>query len=208
MRADIINFLTEAAAASALVFIPIFSRLSDIYGRKKFLFLGLIASAISFPLQAFASTPFQLLLARVLVGFCTVIFPTALIAHIYDLNKKIGKFMAFGSLGWAIGQFLAGLIALYWKIFFLGSFFFILAFLLALKMEIPKVSFPVPLIPLKIIKNNFLVYLSFFLRHFGANMVWIIFPLFFDFFWNLKILDRNYLFCQFILPIFDHAPLR
>lgn len=207
MLANIINFLTESAVFLTGLFIPIFAkelgasnfevgligafcglavlfsfyifgRLSDIYGRKKFLILGLLASVISFPLQALASTPFQLLISRVLIGFCIGIFPAALLAYIYDTNKKIGKFSAFGSLGWAVGEFLAGLIAVYWKIFFLSSFFFFLAFLFALKLEIPKVSFSVPLFPIKMIKKSFPVYLSFLLRHSGANMIWIIFPLY------------------------------
>lgn len=207
MRANILNFLTQTAIFSSLLFIPIFAkelgakdfevgligtfyglatfasfyifgRLSDIYGRKKFLIFGFLASIISFPLQAIPQTPFQLLLVRVLVGFCIGVFPAALVAYIYDTNKKIGKFTAFGSLGWAVGNLLAGILAIYWKIFFLGSFLFFLALLLVLKMEIPKISLSVPLFPLKIIKNSFPVYLSFFLRHSGAHMIWIIFPLY------------------------------
>lgn len=207
MLANFINFLTESAIFSSSLFIPIFARelgasnfevgligafyglatffsfnifgrLSDIRGRKKFLIIGLLASALSFPLQALASTPFQLLISRFLLGFCIGIYPAALIAHIYDAKKRIGKLSAFGSLGWAVGEFLAGLIAVYWKIFFLSSFFFFLAFLSALKMEIPKVSLSVPLFPIKMIKKSFSVYLSFLLRHSGATMIWIIFPLY------------------------------
>ncbi|MEM2924416.1 MAG: MFS transporter [Methanocellales archaeon] len=207
MRANVINFLVEAATASSLLFIPIyaielgaenfevgvigalyglalfissyiFGRLADIHGRKKFLLFGLLASAISFPLQALSRDPFQLLLARVLVGFSLGAFPAALIAYIYDANKKIGKFTAFGSLGWAVGNFIAGAIATYWKIFLLGSFFLILAFLLALRIEIPVTSISVPFFPVKIIKNSFWIYLSFLLRHSGAHMIWIIFPLY------------------------------
>ncbi len=207
MIPNIINFLTEAAVESSLLFIPLFAkelgannfqvgligsfyglamflsfylfgRLADISGRKKILFFGLIASFFSFSLQALASSPFQLLLARVLVGFCIGIFPAALVSYAYDMNKKVGKFSGFGSLGWAVGQFLAGVLAIYWKIFFLGSFFFFLAFLFALKMEMPKVSLKVPLFPLKIIKNNFPVYFSFLIRHSAAHMIWIIFPLY------------------------------
>ncbi|MDI6602673.1 MAG: MFS transporter [Patescibacteria group bacterium] len=237
MRANIINFLTEGAVASSLLFIPIFAkelgasnfevgligtfyglamflsfyifgRLSDIYGRKKFLILGLIASIISFPLQALASSPFQLLLARASVGFCAAIFPAALVSHIYDANKKVGKFSSFGSLGWAGGQFLAALIAVYWKIFLLGSFFFFLAFLFALKMEIPKISLSVPLFPLKVIKNSFSVYLAFLLRHSGAHMIWIIFPLYLASFgisklWIGIIYFTNSFFQFLIMPMFD-----
>lgn len=237
MRVNVINFLTEAAVASSLLFIPIFAkelgaedfevgligafyglaafisfyifgRLSDIYGRKKFLILGLLASVISLPLQAFAQTPFQLLLVRFLVGFSTMIFPAALIAYVYDTNKKIGKFSAFGSLGWAVGFLLAGILAIYWKIFFLGSFFYFLAFLFALKLEIPKISLSVPFFPLKIIKNTLSIYLSFFLRHFGAHMIWIIFPLYLTSFGVSKlwigILYFTNTFCQFlIMPFLD-----
>lgn len=206
-RTNIINFLTEAAIGSSFLFIPllarelgasnfetgligtayglamftayyIFGRMADIYDRRKILFLGLLASFLSFPLQIFAASPFQLLLARALIGFCLGIFPAALLSHVYEVNKKIGEFTAFGSLGYAIGSFLAGLIAVYWKIFLLDSVFFFLAFLLALRLEIPKISFKIPFFPKKIIKNNFSLYLSFFLRHSAAHMIWIIFPLY------------------------------
>lgn len=237
MRASIINFLTESAIASSLLFIPIFAkelgakdfeigligafyglamfissyifgRLSDIYGRKKFLIFGLLASAISLLLQVFSQNPFQLLLSRTLFGFCIAIFPAVLVAHVYDVNKKIGKFTAFGSLGWGVGQFLAGILAIYWKIFFLGSIFFFLAFLFALKMEIPKLSFEVPLSPLKIIKKNFPIYFSFFLRHAGAHMIWIIFPLYLasfgiSRFWIGIIYFTNSFFQFLIMPRID-----
>lgn len=210
MLANIINFLTESAISSAWLFIPLFAqelkasqfeigligaiyglamflsfylfgRLADIYGRRKILLLGLLVSALSFPLQIFPSSPLQLFLVRGLVGFCLGIFPAALVSYIYEVNKKVGKFTSFGSLGWAIAYFLAGVLAVYWKIFLLGSLFLFLAFLLALKMEIPTVSFKIPLFPIKIIKNNFPVYFSYLLRHSAAYMIWIIFPLYLTF---------------------------
>lgn len=237
MRANFINFLVEAATASSLLFIPIyarelgaenfeigligalyglalfissyiFGRLSDIHGRKKFLILGLVASAISFPLQALSQDPFQLLLARVLVGFSLGAFPAALIAYIYDADKKIGKFTAFGSLGWAVGNFIAGIIAIYWKIFLLGSIFFTLAFLFALRLEIPAASLSVPFFPVRVIKNSLWIYLSFLLRHSGAHMIWVIFPLYLASFgisklWIGIIYFTNSFFQFLIMPRLD-----
>jgi MFS family permease len=237
MRANAINFLVEAATASSLLFIPIyarelgardfeigligalyglalfissyiFGRLADVYVRKKLLMFGLLASTISFPLQVLPQNPFQLLLARVLVGFSIGVFPAALIAHIYDANKKIGKFTAFGSLGWAIGNFLAGVLAVYWEIFLLGSFFFIIAFILALKLEVQLVSLSIPFFPVRVIKNSFWIYLSFLFRHSGAHMIWIIFPLYLasfgiSKFWIGVIYFTNSFFQFLIMPRLD-----
>lgn len=207
MKANAIQFLTYSATSSSMIFIPvlaselgasdfeigiigsvyglamflsfyIFGRASDIYGKKIFLLIGLSACIISFPLQTFAFSPFTLCAVRGVVGFSLGIYPAALVAYVYESKKRLGRFTGFGSLGWAIGNFAAGIVAVYWKIFMLGSLFFMIAFVIALKMDMQKTGLKVPLFPAKIIKRNLSVYLSFFLRHFGAQAIWIIFPLY------------------------------
>ena len=207
MKPSVIQFLTHSAISSSMIFIPVlakelgasdfeigiiggiygftmffsfyvFGRMSDVYGRKMFLLVGLLACAVSFSLQALAFSPLTLCMARGVVGFSLGIYPAALVAYVYESKKRLGRFTGFGSLGWAVGNFAAGIIAVYWQIFMFGSLFFFIAFLITLKMEMPKTRLKVSFFPANIIKKNLSVYLSFFLRHTGAQAIWIIFPLY------------------------------
>ncbi len=207
MKTSVTQFLTHSAISSSMIFIPVlarelgasdfeigiiggvygftmffsyyvFGRMSDIHGRKMFLLIGLFACAVSFPLQALAFSPLTLCMARSVVGFSLGIYPAALVSHVYESKKRLGRFTGFGSLGLAFGNFIAGIIAVYWEIFMLGSLFFFIAFLITLKMDMPKTRLKVSFFPASIIKKNLSVYLSFFLRHTGAQAIWIIFPLY------------------------------
>jgi len=166
----------------------LFGRASDVYGRKFFLHLGLGVSTITFFLQVltdptfvapFWADPWLLALARGLTGFSIGIFPPALIASVYESGGLPGRFSSFGALGWAVGNFTAGLIALYWGAFVLSSACLLLAFLVSFTM--PTISSPrlsVPFFPKSVIKKNWRLYLSYFIRHTGANCIWIIYPLY------------------------------
>lgn len=207
MHAPTINLLTQIAVSSSLLFIPIFAkdlgasdleigfiastysfsifiasgifgRLSDFYSRKFILILGLALSTVSFFFQCFVSNPTQLLIVRTLVGFSIGIFPAALISYAYEKSRNVGQFSAFGSLGWAFGQLMAGIIMVYYRIFLFGAILFFLAFLIALKEEIPSQKVEKPKSSFRLIKENFSVYFTFLLRHIGASMVWLIFPIY------------------------------
>jgi len=186
MKPNLIRFLAFAAMMASWVYLPIFAsdlgisdteigfivafyslasflssfvfgRASDKYGRKLFLLVGLVLSAIVFFLQVFAQ-----------------------------------GFLSFGSLGWAFGSFISGLIAVYFavrSIFIFSSLLFFLAFLTALKMRFGRHdSIDVPKFPVKIIRKNLPLYLSILIRHSGAQMIWTFWPLFLrsrgaDLFW-------------------------
>lgn len=166
----------------------IFGRASDIYGRRLFIRLGLGLCTVTFLLQIFAdpyfaapllASPWLLALVRGLAGFSLGIFPAALTVYVYDSAEPLGRFTSFGSLGWAVGTFVAGLIALYYRVFILSSLCFLVAFLLSLKMkEVNSPSLSVPLFPKKLLKRNWRVYVPFLLRHMGANCIWVIYPLY------------------------------
>lgn len=206
MRAPIVNFLSQVAVASSLLFIPVFAkeigasdfevgiiasaysfstfiassifgRLSDFYNRKIILLLGLFLSALFFYAQRFVETPLQLVAVRSLVGFSIGIFPAALISYAYEKNRNIGNFSAFGSLGWAFGQLIAGFIMSYQEIFTFGAVLFILAFIVFLREQFPMQKFS-KRSSLSIISHNFSVYFAFFVRHVGASAVWLIFPIY------------------------------
>jgi len=164
----------------------LFGRASDVYNRRFLLRLGLGISVFTFLLQIFAdpslfpfANPLLLAVARGLVGFSLGMFPAALTAHVYESGSLLGRFTSFGSLGWAVGTFIAGLISLYWGIFLLSSVCFLLAFLISLKMtEVSSPRLEVPFFPKKLLKKNWFVFLPFFLRHTGANCIWVIYPLY------------------------------
>ena len=221
MKPNLIRFLAFAAMMASWVYLPIFAsdlgisdaeigfivafysvalflssfvfgRASDKYGRKLFLLVGLVLSAIVFFLQIFAQDFLTLLIIRVLVGFCLGIYPASLIAYVHENKKDLPKFSSFGSLGWAFGSFISGLIAVYFAvraIFIFSSLLFFLAFLTALKMRFGRHdSIYVPKFPVKIIRKNLQLYLSILIRHSGAHMIWTFWPLFLqslgaDLFW-------------------------
>lgn len=205
MFAATVNLLVQISIASSLIFIPLFARdlgasdleiglissaysfsmfisswlfgrLSDIY-RTNFVALGTILSSIFFFLQSIASNPFELLVIRFLLGFSLGIFPAALISYAYRIEKRIGVFSAFGSLGWAFGQFAAGIIMIYEKIFFFGSILTFISFLISFSY-IKNLGSQNVRSQRILLKENFKIYLLFFLRHVGASAVWLIFPIY------------------------------
>jgi MFS family permease len=208
MKTQSIHLLYQLAASASLIFIPLlakglgaqdweigvigsvygttlffsaylFGRLSDIYNKRFIILLGLAVSSLAFALQIFARDIISLTLVRALAGFSIGIFPPALVAYVYEAKIRFGQFLSFGSLGMAVGCFFAGLIAIYYQIFIFSSLCLFLAFLVGLILPTIKFkSMEIPRFPKQLIKRDFFVYLSFFLRHLSAYAVWIIFPLF------------------------------
>jgi len=195
-----IGFIVAFCSLALFLSSFVFGRASDKYGRRLFLLVGLVLSAVAFFLQMFAQDFLTLLIIRVSVGFCLGIYPSSLIAYVHENKKDLSKFSSFGSLGWAFGSFIAGSIAVYFTIkgiFIFSSLLFFLAFLIALKMKFERyASIDVPKFPIEIIKKNLLLYMSILIRQSGANMIWTFWPLFLrslgaDLFWVGVILMTN-----------------
>jgi DHA1 family quinolone resistance protein-like MFS transporter len=191
----------------------IFGRESDVHDRRIFIKIGLGLSIITFLLQVFSdpnftvpvlSHPWLLALVRFLAGFTAAMAPAALTAYVYDTKGQMGRFSAYGSLGTGLGALLAGFIAIYWGIFALSSLCFVMAFLVSLSLpRSNNVCLKVSFFPVALIKKNWYVYVSFFLRNFGANAIWAIYPLFIlglggDKFWTGIIYTTNWL-AQFVI---------
>jgi MFS family permease len=176
---------------SAMSFLAyyLFGRAADMYGRKIILKAGLLFSAISFLLQVSAHSQETLFLARALAGFTFGIAPAAIIAYIYEAKKSVGGYSSYGSLGWMVGAFLAGIIASHKGVFVLSSLMFFIAFLMSLRMgDIEGYRLHVPLFPTKLIRENSAIYVPYLLRHLGASITWTILPLYLvslgaSFFW-------------------------
>jgi DHA1 family multidrug resistance protein-like MFS transporter len=219
---------TEIGVISAVYGVAIFAssylfgRASDVYDRKFIIRLGLFASAVSFFLQMLADPSFVLSLftntwllaiARGLAGFSAGVFPPALMAYVYESDNLLGKYNSLGALGWSIGTFVAGLFAFYWNAFLLSSVCFWLAFLISLTMgSVSSPHIKVPFFPRNVIKKNWHVYLSFLLRHTGANCIWVIYPLYIaslvpgveaDKFWIGVIYTVNFASQFAIMPFMD-----
>ena len=160
-----INFLTNAAASAAGLFIPLYAlevgatleqvgfivgaynafivfssilygRAADVRGVRRILRAGLLLSAVASLTQPFAASPILLLASRSLLGLGVGMYPAALLAYAKTADSLMGKFSAWGSLGWALGNGLAGIVAqlfpgVFWQVFALASGGWFLAFFLA-----------------------------------------------------------------------------
>ncbi len=161
----------------------LFGRLSDIKGmRKPFIILGGFLSFIIYFLHIFIHTLPLLFVIRSLAGFSMGIysFPLMLVASLRGSQKKgISKINAFSSLGTLVGWLTAGILLEYNRIFLFSSFIFLVFTLSSLKLKDIKLpELHIPLFPWKIIRKNWRIYLSFFMRHAGASSVWAIFPIY------------------------------
>ncbi len=157
----------------------VFGRASDVHGKRRILEIGLLVTSIALFLQIFAHDTFMVGMSRVFVGMACGIYPSALLCHVYENDKKVGKFSAYGSLGFGFGTFLAGAIGIYYGIFLASAAMLFAAFVFSLYLPYhAEKCHRVPLFPTKIIKRNFPVYLSVMFRHIGANMIWVVYALF------------------------------
>jgi len=166
-----------------------FGRKADVLGRRRFLFVGLFLASVLASIQLFAFDPYILMLTRFALGFAAGMFPPALVAYAYDEGLPMGRFAAAGSLGWGAGNLLVSFVAvaswlygallLHERVYFTGAVVLAGAFGIALTLHTqPREDMKTKPITLDVIKRNRDVYLSFLVRHTGANAVWIIFPLF------------------------------
>lgn len=181
---DLIGLIAGGFAAAGFISSYAFGRASDMYGRRLILVLGLLLSGIATVFQTATLiwgglVPFAFM--RMIIGFCAGIFPAALLAYAYGTQSgRMGRFSAFGAAGWGIGNLAVGLFGVYYE----GAYLFCAAllfasFALALMLPFSKeVKMQVPLFPAALIKKNAPVYSAMLIRHTGANMIWVTYPLF------------------------------
>ena len=187
-----IGLIAGAFAAAGFISSYIFGRASDIRGRRGILIGGLLLSAFATLLQIaslFTNDLTVFALVRILIGFSSGVFPAALLAYAYDnTSGKMGKFSAWGAAGWGVGNLGLGMLFwfyepnsdLYYKLSYtLCAFAILLSFFIALRLPFTReVKMAVPLFPKELIKRNAAVYSAMLIRHTGANMIWVTYPLF------------------------------
>jgi len=165
----------------AMVFVAgvIFGRLSDIRGRKRYIILGLGLSCIAFISHLLIKDLSGLFLVRAFTGFAVGMFPAALLVYAYENNHTLGRFTSIGSLGWGIGSIIAGVVAVYYKLYILASIIFVIIFIIAvLTLKKSETVIKQSLFNLDVLKRNWRVYLAFTMRHAGAFGIWAIYPIF------------------------------
>ncbi|MCK4300912.1 MAG: MFS transporter, partial [Planctomycetes bacterium] len=181
----------------------VFGRASDVYGRRKFIFGGLFVSAFAMAVHFLIADIPSLWMIRFATGFATGIFPAAMVDYIARSSGLLGRFSAWGSLGWGIGALSAGILAAYFEdltwAFLLAAGIYFAAFLIALTPpKVEQVKMRVPLFPKELIKRNLHYYLPLLVRHAGAMAIWT--------FWPLYLLDlgADYIWIgiiQFVNPL-------
>ena len=158
-------------------------RAADIYGRRIVLLLGLGLSSVVTLLHVLTlwlDSLHLFVVARILLGFSAGMFPAALLAYAYETNSKMGKFSSWGAAGWGLGSLGIGMFgALYEWAFFYCAIILTVSFGIALTLPFPKERrMHVPKFPIRVIRENAPVYAAMLVRHTGANMIWVTYPLF------------------------------
>ncbi|MGW8264901.1 MAG: MFS transporter [Longimicrobiales bacterium] len=111
-----VGLLITVYSVAQLFLAPLWGRLSDRVGRRPILILGLLGSAVSYVVFAFAGSLSVLFLSRILAGIggATVPVAQAYIADITPPEKRAGNLGLIGAafgLGFIFGPALGGILA-------------------------------------------------------------------------------------------------
>jgi MFS family permease len=175
-----ISLIVGAYAAASFLTSYAFGRAGDIYGRRLILRASMLLSFVSFSLLLIANNAETLLLVRIINGLCIGVYPGALTAYAYESKIPMGRYSAYGALGWAAGTLLAGYAAgtgIY--LAFLVSTLFLAggtASAMTL-LRIPAQHMSVPLFPIETIRRNLPIYVTMLIRNSSAQAVWTLWPL-------------------------------
>ncbi len=173
-----IGLLVGVYQGTMLVTNTVFGRWADFADRKRFVVAGLAAATVGMGIHILANSLGQLFAVRTFLGICAGVFPAALIAYFYETDKRLGRFSGFGSLGWAVGALIVGLVSANW-IFAVGTLLLGIATVIAAQgLESQRVRLRQPFLSGEVFKRNWRLYLSFLLRHVGAFSIWTIFPVY------------------------------
>lgn len=116
---SIVGLLVAAFSFTQLIFSPIAGRLSDTWGRKKIIVIGMLIFSISELIFGLSNTPFFLFASRMLGGIGAALIMPAVMAYTADVTtgEERGKGMGFINAaittGFIIGPGIGGFIAEY-----------------------------------------------------------------------------------------------
>ncbi len=174
-----VGFMAAAAGIAYLASSLFFGRLSDIYGRLKFIRVGQALTALSFISQIFASSPVTLIAARAAIGFYLGINASVLVAYTFENQRMVGRFISYGAVGWLLGALIGMIVKEYHALFIISAGVASLACVAGFYLkETPETHIRVAMFPLDLLKADWRVYLGLFLRQFGGNAIWAVWPLY------------------------------
>ncbi|WP_211745679.1 MFS transporter [Paenibacillus sp. Marseille-Q4541] len=114
---SVVGLLVAAFSFTQLLFSPLAGRLSDTWGRKKIIVIGMLVFAVSELMFGLSNTPFFLFAARMLGGIGAALIMPAVMAYTADVTtgEERGKGMGFINAaittGFIIGPGIGGFIA-------------------------------------------------------------------------------------------------
>ena len=177
-----IGIIVAAFAFAQILTETYFGRMSDRKAKRLlFIRVGFILCALTFGLHYFADNTTYLIIARIGAGIASGIMIPPMLAYAYEAGKgksKVASVISFHALGWLAGIVAAGLANDEKLIFVISSGFFIIGFLISLKL--PKLQtekiIGKGIIKKIIVKNKFL-FSSLLIRHIGAAAAWTVLPI-------------------------------
>ena len=177
-----IGIIVAAFAFAQILTETYFGRMSDRKAKRLlFIRVGFILCALTFGLHYFADNTTYLIIARIGAGIASGIMIPPMLAYAYEAGKgksKVASVISFHALGWLAGIVAAGIANDEKLIFVVSSGFFIIGFLLSLKLpklQTEKISGK-GIIKKIIVKNKFL-FSSLLIRHIGAAAAWTVLPI-------------------------------
>jgi MFS family permease len=177
-----IGIIVAAFAFAQILTETYFGRMSDRKAKRLlFIRVGFILCALTFGLHYFADNTTHLIIARIGAGIASGIMIPPMLAYAYEAGKgksKVASVISFHALGWLAGIVAAGIANDEKLIFVVSSGFFIIGFLLSLrlpKLQTEKIVGK-GIIKKIIVKNKFL-FSSLLIRHIGAAAAWTILPI-------------------------------
>ena len=177
-----IGIIVAAFAFAQILTETYFGRMSDRKAKRLlFIRVGFILCALTFGLHYFADNTTHLIIARLGAGIASGIMIPPMLAYAYEAGKgksKVASVISFHALGWLAGIVAAGIANDEKLIFVVSSGFFIIGFLISLKL--PKLQtekiIGKGIIKKIIVKNKFL-FSSLLIRHIGAAAAWTVLPI-------------------------------
>lgn len=156
-----------AMALASFLLSPLWGKLSDNYGRKFTITIGLAGYALGQWFFAFATTPTQVVLARIFAGAFVGGFSVASLAMVTDLQKgsaasNLTIFSSVSALSGTMGYFLGGLVGANSIIatFAMQSTVLVIAILIVLTLKETKAKAHKPLLDVVKTANPFAVFLN------------------------------------------------
>jgi MFS family permease len=197
-------------------------RWADMYGRRNFLLGGLMLSSVAFALHIFIRDIVSLTVIRVFAGLAIGMWGPALLAYVFEADKKLGKIMGYGGLGWGMGILFSGIMAIFWstqdlyiRMYVVSTVGLVLSTIIAMTLpKLNEVKLVIPLFPVKVIKKSLPAYLAVVIRHTGATAVWSLLPYYLETHMHFGMDTISYIyasnaFIQFIVMYYvDKVPSR